>query len=131
VLPAAAPSLLTACNPNALTAMLLRSDSPWAKASAVSYDVVAMERWMNVLLAQRLDGSRIKLEHAQRRIDQAISEELQVVTSAGEVRIFQPRYTTTRVAYTRLYVTAFTREPRQVEAAESGTRSNSCKTATP
>ena len=36
--------------------MALRSDSPWAKASAVSYDVVAMERWMNVLLAQRLDG---------------------------------------------------------------------------
>ena len=113
--------------------MLLRSDSPWAKASAVSYDVVAMERWMNVLLAQRLDGSRIKLEQAQRRIDQAISEELHAVTSAGEVRIvshaIQPRALLTQGCI--MYVTAFTRESRKVETAESGTRPNCCKTATP
>ena len=49
--PAAAPSAapLTRC-------ALGRSDSSWAKSAAMSYDVVAMERWMNVLLAQRLDG---------------------------------------------------------------------------
>ena len=92
------------------------SESPWAKASAVSYDVVAMERWMNVLLAQRLDGcvapppvlcfrsreahdesktvrfflstrSRIKLERAQRRIDQAIGDELRAFSTADEVRL--------------------------------------------
>lgn len=51
------PSLPTACKfAPADGEVTLRSDSPWAKASAVSYDVVAMERWMNVLLAQRLDG---------------------------------------------------------------------------
>jgi hypothetical protein len=38
----------------------------------------------------------MKLEHAQRRIDQAIGEELRVANSAGEVRTVQLRCTASR-----------------------------------
>lgn len=145
------PHCLQRASSPTLMATVLPSDSPWAKASAVSYDVVAMERWMNVLLAQRLDGcapvalswcpvsmltcrrcacpsfrSRLKLEQVQRRIDQAIGEELRAANSAGEVR---PSSHATRVhvvIYTNLDVTAIAREPRKVEAAESRTRPHSC-----
>ena len=73
----------------------------------MSYDVVAMERWMNVLLAQRLDGHVPTTLPLARRLgadsarpgqgaaeagadpaayrDQAIGEELRATSASGEV----------------------------------------------